>query len=461
MNYWLTVLVLALTACVVDPGSSNLGVSSVAVTPATVTLEVGAKQTLAVVLKNAAGGVVIADASWSSSDAAKASVNPATGEVVGVTEGGATITASSNGKTGSSGVTVQDNRVANVTVTSAASTVSVNGGLSLSAAATNAVGRTLGGAFTWTSSDPGLATVGASGLVMAKAAGKVTITAALGGKTGSLELTVVVPTLPSQRQTKKSLMSGTTRVRFWQYLPEEYDASTATYPLLVFLHGAGETSQNDDPTADPTEYDRVLVHGPPKLVKANNDLCFTVSSVKSCFIVLTPQAPKSDGWWNNARVRSLLDYAKANLRVDPSRVYLTGLSMGGGGSWNFASAQNGAKLYGDELAAIVPIAGASGVSSATCNMADSHLPVWAFHGTADSTVLPQSSRDFVNAVNGVKVGSLQCTANPTKALLTEYPGVGHDSWTRTYDPVNRFNPVTAQPDASGINIYEWLLQHHR
>jgi hypothetical protein len=48
-----------------------------------------------------------------------------------------------------------------------------------------------------------------------------------------------------------------------------------------------------------------------------------------------------------------------------------------------------------------------------------------------------------------------------KALLTEYPGVGHDSWTQTYDPTKRFDPVTAQPAANGVNIYEWMLSYHR
>jgi predicted peptidase len=339
-------------------------------------------------------------------------------------------------------------------------------GVTLKDASGNVVTRPV----TWSSSDPAIALVDASsGEVTAVVQGGATITAQFLGVRGSASITVVPVTQPKDRQTQQSLLStnanGTqTRVRFWQYLPNSYASSNATYPLLIFLHGAGETSKDDAPSADATEYPRVLVHGPPKLVKNNNaDLCFTVAGTRSCFILLSPQAPKADGWWNVSRIRALLDHAKANLRVDPKRVYLTGLSMGGGGTWNFAASKtdNPTRLFANELAAIVPIAGAASPSSATCNLATAALPVWAFHGTADTVVSPQSSRDFVNLLNGVKVGSLQCASSSAPALLTEYAGVGHDSWTRTYDPANRFDSQTTQPTPNGVNIYEWLLTKTR
>lgn len=164
------------------------------------------------------------------------------------------------------------------------------------------------------------------------------------------------------------------------------------------------------------------------------------------------------------RLRAVLDYAKANLRVDTSRIYFTGLSMGGGATWAFARSQryNPNEFYAAELAAIVPICGADQVSAIACNMANHSLPIWAFHGTADGTVSIERSREFVNAINGISAAGVQCSpANPVKALLTEYAGVGHDSWTKTYNPATRFNPATAVEDNSGINIYQWMLMHSR
>jgi alpha-tubulin suppressor-like RCC1 family protein/predicted peptidase len=283
-----------------------------------------------------------------------------------------------------------------------------------------------------------------------------------------------VSNTPASRQQQKFLMhtrSGVqTRVRFLEYLPENYASSSEKYPLLVFAHGAGESSQNDSSTADAVEYARIAVNGPPMLIKQNQNMCFTVNGKRSCFIVISPQSPKGDGWWAVDRLRAVLDYAKANLRVDTSRIYMTGLSMGGGITWAFARSTrtNPVQYYAAELAAIVPIAGADEASSAACNMATEALPVWAFHGDADPQVSIKRSREFVSAINGLPTTvdvtpakQVQCTTNPQKALLTEYPGVQHNSWTQTYNPANRFNPVTAQPDASGVNIYEWMLNHVR
>jgi len=245
---------------------------------------------------------------------------------------------------------------------------------------------------------------------------------------------------------------------------------TEKYPLLIFAHGAGEASQNDSATADAVEYARLTVNGPPLLIKQNNPMCFTVNGQNSCFIVISPQSPKVDGWWSVNRIRAILDYAKTNLRVDTSRIYMTGLSMGGGITWAFARSHssNPVRYYAAELAAIAPIAGADEASQEACNISQEALPVWAFHGTADGNVSIARSREFVSAINGLATTvavtppkQVQCTANPYTALLTEYPGVGHNVWSHAYNPANRFNPATAQQDVAGVNIYEWLLSHKR
>ena len=251
---------------------------------------------------------------------------------------------------------------------------------------------------------------------------------------------------------------------YWRYLPADHATSTETYPVLIFMHGAGERGDN---------LDQVLVHGPPKLIKAGNQMCFTVNAAQSCMIVLSPQLPSTESWWSNEYVQAMIDVSKT-LRGDPARVYLTGLSMGGGATWAFSSGKdygtNPATSLANQLAAVVPIAGAGNPYwNDPCVISSAGLPVWAFHGSADGTVSPQTSRDFVSAINGVKTtvynGStpkdVQCAADPVKALLTEYPGVGHDSWTYTYDPTHAFNPFTGALDANGVNIYQWLLSHHR
>ncbi len=259
-------------------------------------------------------------------------------------------------------------------------------------------------------------------------------------------------------------------MRFLEYLPENYANTSEKYPLLVFAHGAGETSKDDSPSADSVEYARITANGPPLLIKQNQDMCFTVNGKRSCFIVVSPQSPQVDGWWSVDRIRAVMDYAKKNLRVDTSRIYMTGLSMGGGITWAFARSMrtNPIQYYAAELAAIVPIAGADEASNVACNMSTEALPVWAFHGDADPQVPIKRSREFVSAINGLPttvdstpVKQIQCTTNPQKALLTEYPNVGHNSWSYTYNPANRFNTTTAQPDSAGVNIYEWMLSQQR
>jgi predicted peptidase len=212
---------------------------------------------------------------------------------------------------------------------------------------------------------------------------------------------------------------GTT-VGYYAYLPEAHFLRPAQrFPLLIFLHGAGEKGNGT------TELSRVLVHGPPKLVQAG---------VALPFIVISPQLPASQGGWPVGLVDELIARARADYRVDTTRVYVTGLSMGGYGTWAYAIARP------TVVAAVVPIAGAGSTGQA-CQMRD--VPVWAFHGDADGTVGVSGSIDMVNALNACR------PAPSVTPQLTIYPGVGHDSWTRTYD------------GSAGHDIFAWLLQYHR
>ena len=195
-------------------------------------------------------------------------------------------------------------------------------------------------------------------------------------------------------------------VHYWISLPEEY-RKQAKCPLLIFLHGMGE--RGDD-------LNRVLRHGPPKNVKDGNT---------TPFIIVSPQCPKTE-WWRVDKLGKLLDHLLATTKADPQRVYLTGLSMGGFGTWAWTAQEPG------RFAAAVPICG-GGDPKTAAKLVD--LPIWVFHGGKDRIVPLARSKAMVDAIQA---------AGGKKVKLTVYPDAGHDSWTKTYD-----NP----------DLYKWLLQH--
>jgi len=191
------------------------------------------------------------------------------------------------------------------------------------------------------------------------------------------------------------------------YLPKDYEKQ-ASWPLVLFLHGAGERGN---------DLEKVKMHGPPKLIAAGKEFPF---------IVVSPQCPK-DMWWEPIELVALLDEISSKYKVDPDRVYVTGLSMGGFGSWRLAA-------YAPErLAAIAPICGGGETYWTKLFV---HLPVWAFHGTKDTAVPLERTQAMIDSLK----------KNGGDPKFTVYPESGHDSWTETYD-----NP----------EFYEWLLAQKR
>ncbi|HEX6705914.1 MAG TPA: PHB depolymerase family esterase [Albitalea sp.] len=247
------------------------------------------------------------------------------------------------------------------------------------------------------------------------------------------------------RQVERSFASsdGTT-IRYWEYLPEGYAGGIGTYPLLVFFHGAGESGP-----ADGSRLDAVKLHGPPRHIEAGHDMCFDTPGGRECFIVVSPQ--NSRGWWDPRDTAGMLGHALAAYRVDPTRVYVTGMSMGGAATWRLAtSTRPGTGTYwAQDIAAIAPVCGAADSRNSHAGISKgivaTGLPVWAFHGDQDTTVDAATSQAWVDKINAQ-------AGNPS-ARLTLYPGVGHDSWTRTYDPAREVEP--------GRNLYQWLLAHRR
>ena len=205
------------------------------------------------------------------------------------------------------------------------------------------------------------------------------------------------------------------------FLPKGYEASgDKRWPLILFLHGAGERGTN---------IWAVDIHGPSKYIVEHPDFPF---------ILVSPQCP-SEQSWSNETVMGLLDEVMARYRVDPQRVYLTGLSMGGYGSWSLAAA------YPERFAAVVPICGGGnlidvllsqhGFANAERTAALKGLPIWAFHGAKDNVVPPAESERLVQAMKLAGAGEVK---------LTIYPEAAHNAWEQTY----------ANPE-----LYTWLLQH--
>ncbi|MCS7053007.1 MAG: dienelactone hydrolase family protein [Ignavibacterium sp.] len=191
------------------------------------------------------------------------------------------------------------------------------------------------------------------------------------------------------------------------YLPEDYKLSDKKYPLVIFLHGSGE--RGDD-------LEKVKKHGIPKLIEDGK---------KFPFILIAPQCPSGKRWTHLLLELSLLiEEIQKNYLVDEKKIYLTGLSMGGQGTWALA-------FYNPQkFAAIAPICGWTDTFEA-CNLKD--LPIWIFHGAKDEVISIEYSQKIYEAIKN-------CGSNKIK--ITIYPDLAHDSWTRTYN-----NP----------EFYNWLL----
>ncbi len=227
---------------------------------------------------------------------------------------------------------------------------------------------------------------------------------------------------------------------FYLYIPGGYQDVGPAYPLLVFLHGAGEKGNSQTPptpSAQITVLNRVLVHGPPKLVGNGT------WDPPSPMLVASPQC--HDGGWNADKLHDFINYLISSYNVNEERIYLTGLSMGGGGTFNYCAAKGQDAL----VAAAVPICGWGNPPRAD---EMKHIPTWAFHGDADGTVNVNGSINMINAIND--------TTPPVRARLTLYPGVGHNSWARTYNG-SGMGTERADYDAFNMTIYQWMLQYKR
>lgn len=180
--------------------------------------------------------------------------------------------------------------------------------------------------------------------------------------------------------------------------PEGYDSKTdQKWPLVIFLHGSGERG---------TDLELIKKHGPPKLIAAGQKFPAIIASLQC----------EPGHLWNPHGVKAVTDHLVKTMHVDAKRVYLTGISMGGFGTWDTAFE------YPETYAAIAPICGGAGVRWVTAQILKD-IPCWIFHGDKDGAVPIENSQKIYDALKKINA--------PVK--FTIYPGVGHDSWTQTYD----------------------------
>jgi len=202
----------------------------------------------------------------------------------------------------------------------------------------------------------------------------------------------------------------------YKYLVRVPDAAKTDpkkkFPLLLFLHGSGERGDN---------LEALKMHGPPKILKTEPNWQF-----KNQFIFVSPQCPGGESW-NPLLLRDLLDEISVKYPVDPDRVYLTGLSLGGFGTWELA------EWFPERFAAIVPISAGGDPADAPRLL---NIPTWVFHGLADPTVRIESAYQMVQAMRDLHA----------RIRFTVYDDWGHNSWVPAYDDPR---------------LYQWLLQQKR
>lgn len=224
---------------------------------------------------------------------------------------------------------------------------------------------------------------------------------------GDVSELFAVDTSAGQQQAAQLDRELRVQMNYLLYLPPDYDQQDK-WPLLLFLHGGGE--RGDD-------LELLKIHGPPKQIAAGKQFPM---------IIVSPQCPEGQRW-QSVTLLALLDELCETLKVDQDRVCVTGLSMGGFGTWALAFDAP------DRIAAIAPICGGGETYwTKTIN----HIPVWVFHGELDPGIPVRRAQEMVDALK-------EKGAEPK---LTVFPGVGHICWAGAYE-----DPA----------FYEWLLAQKR
>lgn len=231
---------------------------------------------------------------------------------------------------------------------------------------------------------------------------------------------------------------------YYIYLPGGYEEANANYPVMVFLHGK---SERGDGTNNPEILDRVLRNGPPRMIERGE------WSTKYPMIVVSPQYHGNTGNANNwgagdaNNLKKFIEYLIDHYRINRKRIYLTGMSHGGNGVYDYLTNVGDSASY---IAAAAPVA-AYGAGRGFENSVNT--PIWIFVGDQDVTNM-NTSRNFVMKYND------QIPAPVHQAKISIFNGVGHNVWDKTYSGKGigttdaNFNPFDQ-------SLYDWMFQFER
>jgi hypothetical protein len=218
---------------------------------------------------------------------------------------------------------------------------------------------------------------------------------------------------------------------YYETLPARYSLTTKKYPLIIFIHGIGELG---------TGLSRLNCCGLPYHIKGGTfPAKFLVNGVYYSYIVISPQFRVRP---TAAHIQSVVNYAKTKYRVDATRVYVTGLSMGGGSTWDWSV------VYGQNAAAIGPVcAGSKPTTTLAANVASKNLAIWSLNSSSDAVVPIQWGKDWINWIDA------RNTSMASQTKLTIWSGLSHNgTWGKAFNPITKVD---------GYNLYQWLLLHKR
>jgi len=238
---------------------------------------------------------------------------------------------------------------------------------------------------------------------------------------------------------------------YYVYLPGGYSKNTKSYPLIVFLHGKGERGNGT------TDLGKVLNQGIPNLIKRGA----WKDKPRYPAIVVSPQYDREDGVGNEnnwgegdaSKLKNFIEHAASTYRVNKLRIYVTGLSHGGNGVFDYLIKENDATSH---VAAAAPIAAwAPHKYLSTCK----NTPIWIFCGALDGSILKKYGNAWTGLSFKLKYNA-QIPAPKYNAKFTLYPGVGHGSWARTYDLTGMGNTDPLY-DPYSTALYDWMFQYKR
>jgi len=256
------------------------------------------------------------------------------------------------------------------------------------------------------------------------------------------------------QQVSKSIPNSTSPdgiIGFLEFKPTDYGSQK--HPLIIFLHGIGERGNGT------SQLYLVANNGIPNYCAHGATMRFTAGGQTSSFVVLSPQLSSSYGYWPPFYLQEMIKYAKANLQIDPNRIYVTGLSLGGGGVWG-AITDSYNPTFDAGIAAAAPVCGTQQMDdNAFCStIGTNHLPLWALVCMDDAVVGPYPTQHG-------EADALACPISPA-GKFTYYQSGGHSgAWLNAYDTGHITRNIVVNGVVSSYtfttNLYEWFLSNTR